>query len=82
MFPPLYTEDFPLLSSNMMRSVIMGAINDLNDLILLLFLCLCVLEEKYCRRYIFSRDSNFLLKSDNYTMKIFKLFSDLELQVG
>ena len=79
MFPPLYTEDFPLLSSNMMRSVIMGAIN---DLILLLFLCLRVLEEKYCRRYIFSRDSNFLLKSDNYTMKIFKLFSDLELQVG
>ena len=37
-----------------------------------------VLEYKSCRRYTFSREYNFLLKSENYAMKIFKIFSVLE----
>ena len=44
--------------------------------------CLLVLEEKYCRRYSFSREVYFLLKSDNYAMKIFNLLSVLEFQGG
>ena len=44
--------------------------------------CLHVLEEKSCRRYSFSREDNFLLKYEDYDMKIFKLFSVLEYQGG
>ena len=43
---------------------------------------ICVTEEKYCRRYSLSREDNLSLKSDNYAMKIFNLFSVLEFQVG
>ena len=41
-----------------------------------------VLESKYCRRDSFSIEVNFLLKYENYAMKIFKLFSSLEYQGG
>ena len=44
--------------------------------------CFHVLEYKSCRRYSFSREDNFLLKSDNSTTNIFKFFSVLELQGG
>ena len=40
------------------------------------------MEEKSCRRYIFSREDNFLFNSDNSAMKIFKLLSILEYQGG
>ena len=54
-----------------MRSVILGAIN---YFILSLFeKYLHVLEEKSYRRDILSREDNFLLKSENYSMKIFNL---------
>ena len=55
--------------------------NDCFEFVALL-LCLNVLEEKYFRRYSFSREDTFLLKSENYAMKIFKLFSVLEIQGG
>ena len=41
-----------------------------------------VMEDKSCRRYILSKKDNSLFKSDNYDMKIFDLFSVLELQGG
>ena len=41
-----------------------------------------VLEEKSSRGDNFSREHNLLLESDNPAMKIFKLFSNLEGQVG
>ena len=44
--------------------------------------CLHVLEEKSCGGYNSSREHNFLLKSENSDMKVFKLFSILELQGG
>ena len=47
-----------------------------------LYQCLCLLEEKSGRGDNFSRERNFLLDSDNPSMKIFKLFSILEGQGG
>ena len=47
-----------------------------------LWKCLHVLEEKSYRRYSFSREDNFLLNSENYSMKTLKLFSVLEHQGG
>ena len=44
--------------------------------------CLDVLEEKSCRRYIFSREDKFMLKYDNSDMKIFKFLSVLKCHGG
>ena len=41
-----------------------------------------VMEEKSCRRYSFSIKDNFLLKSENSDIHIFKLFSVIECQGG
>ena len=40
------------------------------------------MEEKYYMRYSLSREDNFMLKSEDYDMEIFKLFSIVELQDG
>ena len=50
-----------------MRSVILGATN-----------ALTIPEENSCRGESSSREVDFLLKSENSTMKIFKLFSIIE----
>ena len=63
-----------------MISVILGAMNALG--LSLFDKLLCVLEEKYCRRYSFYREDNLLLKPENSAMKIFKLLSVIEFQVG
>ena len=39
-------------------------------------------EDKSCMRYSFSREDNFLLKSEYSAMKIFKLFYTIERQGG
>ena len=44
--------------------------------------CLHVLEYKSGRRENFSRYHNFLLESENYAMKIFNLFSVIDVQGG
>ena len=63
-----------------MRSVILETMNCLS--LLLFDNAICVLEEKYCMSYSFSREDNLLLKYDNSAMKIFKLSYILECQGG
>ena len=40
------------------------------------------MEDQSCRGYSFSREVNLLLKSENYALKIFNLFSIFEWQGG
>ena len=47
-----------------------------------LWKCLHVLEENYCRIYIFYWEDNLLLKSEDSSMIIFKLFSVIEWNDG
>ena len=47
-----------------------------------LWILLHLPEDSSCRRYSFSREDNFLLNSENYATKIFRLFFVLECQGG
>ena len=75
MSPPVHTADFPFLSRNVMRYVILGAMK---------YLSLSLFDNafRHCKRSLVVEKiypkHNFLLKSDNPAIKIFKLFSILE----
>ena len=50
--------------------------------LLVIWKCLCVIEEKYCSIYSVSREDYLPLKFENSAMKISKLFSVFECHGG
>ena len=68
-------------------SIVAWEFDDINNLghnyligFIALLKCPHIMEDKSCRGYSFSREVNLLLKYDNYALKLFNLFSILELQ--